>query len=59
MTSPESKQTLRIIDANLNRIGEGLRPSLKSLSPSPFEGEGDKGGEVNKQSLRIIVYRLI
>jgi thiamine-phosphate pyrophosphorylase len=25
MTSPESKQTLRIIDANLNRIGEGLR----------------------------------
>ena len=25
MASPESRQTLRIIDANLNRIGEGLR----------------------------------
>ena len=25
MASPEVRQTLRIIDANLNRIGEGLR----------------------------------
>ena len=25
MASPDLKQTLRIIDANLNRIGEGLR----------------------------------
>ena len=29
---------------------EGLRPSLKSHPPLLLKGEGDKGGEVNKQS---------
>jgi len=36
-------------------VREGQSPSLKSLPPhakntSPYCGEGDKGGEVNKQS---------
>jgi len=29
---------------------EGLSPSLKSLSPYPLKGEGDKGSEVNTTS---------
>ena len=28
---------------------EGRSPSKNNLSPSPYQGEGDKGGEVNKQ----------
>ncbi|MDI6815127.1 MAG: phosphoribosylformylglycinamidine synthase subunit PurS, partial [Dehalococcoidales bacterium] len=29
---------------------KGLRPFPLNLSPSPYQGEGDKGGEVTKQS---------
>jgi len=27
---------------------KGLRPFTLNLSPSPYQGEGDKGGEVNQ-----------
>jgi hypothetical protein len=31
------------------KVRGGFAPSLKTLSPSPSEGEGDKGGEVDNK----------
>jgi len=38
---------------------EGAKPLQQPLFPLSFEGEGDKGGEVDKQSLRSKVISLM
>ena len=40
-------------------VKEGLRPSLKSLSPSPCQGEGERGDGVNKNKGKELVNNIL